>query len=225
MKARHSPGFGRESSHFIVSRSFSRDVSLSPHQRGLSLIEVAIVFTMISMMMLLSLPMLSSANARARSELCQQNLVEMGQAVVHYARDTNCLPTLYNGPSQDVGMSLAEFIKPRVQTPNALFCPSDETAESQSLGTSYTWGTAFNNQTPGGIHQLLGKTMLADRETYHTNSQRPINEVAITEDNNDYLLSLLAIDPESKAGYSKPILVLMNKQADQSDDHHSDQGQ
>lgn len=163
-------------------------------------------------MMVLSLPMLSNANARARSELCQQNLVEIGQTVTHYARDTNYLPTISNLAPEVDGMSLPEFIGPRVQTTNVLFCPSDETETSQNLGTSYLWGEAFNGQKPGGIYALVGQRMLADRESYDPNSEKPINEIVVTEDGKGYYLSLVTEDPQANTPSSRPIVYLTEKQ-------------
>ena len=162
-------------------------------------------------MMLLSLPMISNANARARSELCQQNLIEMGQAVTHYARDTNYMPTIYNQADDREGMSLPEFINPRVHTPNVLFCPSDETEASQDIGTSYRWGTVFNNQRPAGIGELVGQEMLADRDTYHANSGCLSNKFVVTENNKGYHLSLVAGDPRYEANHAIPIVYLTPK--------------
>ena len=165
-------------------------------QRGLSLIEVTIVLTLISVMMALSLPMLSSANARARSELCQQNLVEIGQAIVSVTHESGRLPTLYNLAPEQTGQSLPELIEPLRLSPNIVFCPSDETEASQALGTSYRWGEAFNGQSPDAIQQVLGQRVLADREAYHPNAQQTINEMVVVQDDSGLHLSLVSEDPK-----------------------------
>lgn len=164
---------------------------MRPNQRGLSIIEVAIVITLISVMMALSLPMFSSANARARSELCQQNLVEIGQAIVSDANTTGQLPTVYNLTPNQAGQSLPELLEPLRLSPNIVFCPSDETEASQALGTSYRWGMAFNGQSLDAIQQMLGQRMLTDREAYHPTAQQTINEMVVAQDETGLHLSLV----------------------------------
>lgn len=179
--------------------------------RGLSLVEVAIVLTLISVMMALSLPMLSTANARARSKLCQENLVEIGQVIVSHTQDTGRLPALHNLAPTQPGLSLPEFIEPRLHIPKVLFCPSDETQTSQALGTSYRWATAFNNQSPGALRNMLGQPMLADREAYHANAVQPINEVMVVEDDAGVRLAMIGEDPRDNAVKSRPDLYLNKK--------------
>ncbi|MFK7789025.1 MAG: type II secretion system protein [Phycisphaeraceae bacterium] len=181
------------------------------NHRGLSLIEITIVLTLISVMMALSLPMLSVANAKARSELCQQNLVEIGQTIASHAQDNNQLPTLYNLAPPQAGLSLPEFVEPRLNIPKITFCPSDETEASQLMGTSYRWGMAFNGVDTGNLQSLIGQRMLADREAFHNNAAQPTNEMVIVEDEAGLRLSLIGDNAPTNASNNQPNLYLKKK--------------
>ena len=183
-------GYGRESNHHVARVSYWNTVLRCNH-RGLSLIELMIVFALISVMMVLSLPMLSTANERARSELCQQNLVEITQTIVEHAEDTGRLPTMQNLQPIHAGMSLPEFIRLDQHTPNVLFCPSDDTENSQRFETSYQWTMTFNDKSPGELTQYLGQAILADREAYHQNAVQTINEMIVELDEDGLRLGLL----------------------------------
>lgn len=198
---------------------------MSSIHRGLSLIEVIIVITLISAMMILSLPMLSSANARARSEFCQQNLVEISQTIASVTMEHGQLPTLYTlQPTLD-GLSLPEFIEPRAHTPQVVFCPSDESERSHILGTSYQCSSSFNGLRPGELGTMLGQRMLADRDVYHASSEQPINEMSVTESDTGYHLSLITLDPQNNAPVIRPIVYLTEKRQEQRQDtKHRDEG-
>lgn len=152
---------------------------MSNVRRGLSLIEVLIVAVLIAVLMALSLPMLSSANARARSELCQQNLTEIGQTIAVYTQEMKRLPVLDPQAPDGQGLTLPEFIEPQLHTPHVLFCPCDETEESQRLGTSYTWSSRLNGLGQDDLYRLFDQTLLQDREPFHTGSNPPINELKL----------------------------------------------
>lgn len=156
------------------------------------------VVTLIATMMALSLPMLSNANAKARSELCRQNLAEIGQTVASFTQDMNHLPTLHGLEPIQPGLSLPEFIEPRLHTPYVVFCPSDETEQSMVLGTSYQWDTAFNGLHAGELGTMVGLPMMADREAFHTGPDLPINEMMLLEDNEGYRLSLPGEDAQGE---------------------------
>ncbi len=188
--------------------------------RGLSLIEITIVLTLISVMMALSLPMLSVANARARSELCQQNLIEIGQVIVGHAQDNDHLPTLYNLSPTQAGLSLPEFIEPRLHIPKVVFCPSDETETSQVLGTSYRWGMAFNDQKPGAMWGMVGQPLLADREAYHLSESQPVNEMVVIEDDTGIKLSLIGKDSKNSTPGKQPDLYFKKKQKNPKNPQH-----
>lgn len=161
-----------------------------PNRRGLSLVEVLIVVMLIAVMMVMSLPMLGIANAKARSELCQQNLVDIGQAVVTFSQDTGKLPAIQPIPPHHDGQSLSEFVSNRLRTPLVVYCPSDETDLSQRLGTSYKWSIGFNALPTEQLPNMVGKPLLLDRESYHTNADLPVNELVLSQDEAGYRLAL-----------------------------------
>ncbi|MFN3167438.1 MAG: Tfp pilus assembly protein FimT/FimU [Phycisphaeraceae bacterium] len=154
---------------------------MSARLRGLSLIELVMVFALVAVLMALSLPMLSHANAEARSVVCRQNLAEIGGAVNGHLRDYGMLPRLAELPPHEPGMSLPELVGPRLQTPNVTFCPSDETERSQVLGTSYRWATAFNALKATELDRALDQPILHDRETYHAGTEIGVNELMLKQ--------------------------------------------
>ncbi|MEM9346250.1 MAG: type II secretion system protein [Planctomycetota bacterium] len=165
-------------------------------RRGLSLLEVLMVVTLITVMMVLSLPMISRANAKARCELCQQNLAEIGQTIASYTNDMNHMPTLTNdGPGQQ-GKTLSSFIEERLHSTHVLFCPSDHTESRQSLYTSYRWSPSFNGLKPGQLHDTIGRVMLADRAAYHPGPHNFSNELLLKKSEISYEFTLRS-RPES----------------------------
>lgn len=152
---------------------------MSAHLRGLSLLEVVIVVALISVLMALSLPMLSHGNAEARSALCRQNLSDMGGAVTSYLNDQGKLPDIVPLPAHEQGLSLPELVKPRLQTPNAVFCPSDETQRSHLLGTSYQWSTMCNGKSRASLSQAVGQPLITDRDAFHSGVGVSSNELII----------------------------------------------
>ncbi len=141
---------------------------------------------LIAVLMALSLPMLSHANAEARSVVCRQNLSEIGGAVTGYIRDYGRLPALAELPPHEPGMSLPELIQPRLQTPNVLFCPSDETERSQLLGTSYHWATAYNGFEVSALERAVNQPIVTDRESFHQGTELAMNELVLLQDNGKY---------------------------------------
>lgn len=142
--------------------------------------------SLIAVMMALSLPMLSHANAEARSVVCRQNLAEIGGAVNGYLRDYGMLPRIAELPPHEPGMSLPELVGPRLQTPNVTFCPSDETERSQLLSTSYNWATAYNGLKVNGLDRAVDQTLLDDRESFHLGADIATNELVLRRENGRY---------------------------------------
>lgn len=170
--------------------------------RGLSLVEVIIVLALIAVMMALSLPMLSTANAKARSQLCQQNLLEIGQVVIRYSSDTGVLPSITTLAPTRQGQSLPEFLSTQLHEPSVAFCPSDETEQSQVLGTSYLWSNRFNSQSIGQLPNLTGQPLLSDREPYHVAALLPANELVLSRDTTGLGLSILATNTQDHGTFS-----------------------
>lgn len=159
---------------------------MSLFQRGLSLVEICIVMALIAVLMALSLPMLSNANAEARATVCRQNLADIGNAISGYTRDYGALPSIAELPPHHPGLSLPELVAPRLQTPNILFCPSDETERSQLLGTSYRWSPAFNGMAYADLHKAIDKPVLTDRDAFHTGSELAANELLLKRAENSF---------------------------------------
>ncbi|MGB0767021.1 MAG: pilus assembly FimT family protein [Phycisphaeraceae bacterium] len=195
---------------------------MTGYRKGLSLVELVIVFALIAVMMALSLPMLTTANAEARSAVCRQNLADMGGAIASHVQDTGTLPTLYGLAPNQNGMSLPEFIKPRLQMPNVVYCPSDETEESHLLGTSYRWTQALNGVQLSQLQPAALQPLLTDRESFHQDAGLLANELVLDRDDQGFLLTLNDTPREHPGqgnGHS-PIRLKKGKPAD-----HPGQGQ
>lgn len=175
---------------------------VSCRERGLSLIEVIIVVSLITVLMAMSLPMLSHANAEARSVVCRQNLAEIGTAVTGYMRDYGRLPKLVELPPHQPGTSLPELISQRLQTPSIAYCPSDETDRSQLLGTSYHWATAYNGMELTSLERALDQPLLNDRENFHQGTNLASNELVLKRFEGQYQFTVTGseedeLDPDS----------------------------
>lgn len=155
---------------------------MSASMRGLSLIEMLLVVGMISVMMALSLPMLTHANAEARSTVCRENLFEIGTAITDYIHERGELPRLVDLPTHRTGTALPELMTTRAHTPNVLFCPSDETDQSQLAGTSYRWAFAMNGMKVSELSKAIGQPVLRDREPFHQGMTLATNELVVQRD-------------------------------------------
>lgn len=149
--------------------------------RGLSLVELMIVITLIVALMVMSLPMLSNANAEARSVVCRQNLADMGGAITGYILDHDHVPSLVALPPHQPGLSLPELVQDRLHTPQVLYCPSDETGESHRLGTSYHWAPAYNGMQLNQLMRAVDMPMLTDRMSFHQGAAMPMNELVLQQ--------------------------------------------
>lgn len=164
--------------------------------RGLSLIEVLLVMVLITVLMALSLPMFSHANAEARAVICRQNLAEIGTAVTGHIRDYGRLPAIAELPAHEPGLSLPELVQSRLQSSDALFCPSDETDRSQILGTSYHWRSAFNGFTIADFERALDQTLVSDRESFHAGTDLPSNELILRRSGGKFQFAVTGSDDD-----------------------------
>lgn len=222
----HSP-WGREGNpHKSLDQvSFYGALSLATSHRGLSLIEVLIVVTLITVMMVMSLPMLSNASDRARSELCQQNLVQIGKSIAGYTNDMNRLPTLHMVEPAETGLTLPEFVKPRLQAPHVVFCPSDETELSQTLGTSYQWSGTFNGLEPAQLDAKVGQVLLADREAFHIGPDIVANELTLQKDESGFRFTLAGTAaPANDSGIDEEGLALGSRKDRRGHTHEDSRG-
>ena len=157
------------------------------------------VLAMIAVLMALSLPMLGHANAQARSAVCQQNLAEIGSAINSYLVDHGRMPLLVELPPHQPGLSLPELVGPKLLTTNALFCPSDQTDDSQLLGTSYHWETAYNNMAVPQFDSVAGQPLLADREAFHHGADLERNELVLRKNNEHYQFTVTSSPKDQDA--------------------------
>lgn len=171
---------------------------VSAHRRGVSLIEIIIVVALIATLMALSLPMLSSANAQARSQLCRQNLVDMGAVVTQYALDHAKMPSVSPLAPHQEGTSLPELVGPHLEMPSALYCPSDESKRSQVLGTSYQWAMTYNGVRVDSLSTVVNKPLLTDRDSFHKGTSIATNELVLkrTEGGKFQFVVTGGIDPD-----------------------------
>ena len=161
------------------------------------------VLAMIAALMAISLPMLNHANAQARSAVCQQNLVEIGNSVSVYVLDHGQLPQLFELPPHEPGMSLPELVGQRLQSDNVTFCPSDETERSHVLGTSYHWSTSYNSMPLSSLNRAVDQTLVSDREAFHQGAETQINELVLRQKDGQFRF-IVTGSPEDAVNNNKP---------------------
>ncbi len=71
--------------------------STSRDRRGLTLIEILVVITVIGLLVALLLPAVQSARETARRTICGDNLRQIGLAIQSHENERGVLPALYNG--------------------------------------------------------------------------------------------------------------------------------
>jgi hypothetical protein len=169
------------------------------------------VIVLIAVLMALSLPMLSSANDRARSEVCRDNLIELGRSVADYAYENEVMPTLSLQSNAREGFSIPRFVDAMGTSPYVVFCPSDESDRSKQLGTSYRWAERFNGKAVGALAPLIGQSMLFERKAFHPTSLEQPNALQLSLRGDDYAMSLSRDEANPQQANDRAPIVLHQK--------------
>ena len=111
-------------------------------RRGFTLVEILIVLAIITLLVAILLPVLSSVRAAGRSAVCVSNLRQLGQAMQQYTADNDHFPRgldpadrytpqMWAG-NPDAGGDiltatplLSEVMAPYIKSPQLWKCPSD----------------------------------------------------------------------------------------------------
>jgi competence protein ComGC len=125
-------------------------------QRGLSRVELLLIFVLVGLVISISVPVFDSMIDRKHSAECRNNLMVIGQGVCAYVRDHDSrLPDLIAGRadrSQDVPV-METVLLPYVSGPEVFRCPADGRELYERSGSSYYWNY-FPEFGEGGVKAL-----------------------------------------------------------------------
>lgn len=116
--------------------------SLRYKARGFTLVEILIVFAIVSILAALTFAVFSRVGEGGRRASCASNLKQLGMAFTMYAQDNIRLPAGRGAPP-DTGAGWAGSIYPYVRTTQLYICPSDAGIDNVRGSVSYAYNNAF----------------------------------------------------------------------------------
>lgn len=139
---------------------------------GFSLIELLLVFFIISVLSAIILPALKKVREKARQAICMNNLKQIGLSFYMYIDDFDGYFPAYDDPfpsgywlwmGRGWRFLLSPYIKKSIsqKDPSILYCPSDRTAPKKWESTSYGYSMSFYH-SPEQINQMTDKSYTYD---------------------------------------------------------------
>lgn len=148
-----------------------------------TLIEVIVGIAIITLLVVLGIPTISSMDARGKSAKCLSNLRQIGVGLHTYLGDHDQrIPFLEAGrrsTSEDVDV-IDTALAPYVDNPATFHCPADSTFWRET-GTSYFWNVALNGQVAHNLSFLhiadvpTRIPVISDKEGWHRNTKGRVN--------------------------------------------------
>lgn len=150
--------------------------SSKPRSRGLTMVEVLVVFAILGLLVGIGVPSFRQFKASARSTLCMGKLREIGIGLNQYFADHGMtFPTLVAAkesrseevPSLDT--ALLEYLGDDI----AFQCPADHEGIFEKTGSSYFWNSLVNGQKTSNLKLLgmkghpSGIPLVSDKENFH----------------------------------------------------------
>lgn len=132
---------------------------------GIQLVELLVALGMISVLAVVSLPMLTRASDDARAAVCQANLQTIGDQLDREIARLGCFPVLSseNQPARSTRPLAELFEDDRLRY---LVCPSDESANEPGH-TSYRWFEAWNGINPDALFGLAELPLVVEKSSFH----------------------------------------------------------
>lgn len=140
-----------------------------------TLIELLVVIGVITLLIAVALPVLSTARQTARTTVCLSNVRQVGVLLNAYLVDSDgMLPTLNNrGSTAEPGPALDTFLLPPGGDTAIYECPADDRDLYETTGNSYLWNVTVNGQPVDDLFSIIGGDrasrvpLVSDKEALH----------------------------------------------------------
>ena len=112
---------------------------------GFTLIELLVVIAIIAILAAILLPVFASARENARKSSCQNNLKQIGIAIIAYCQDYDeRVPYLNWNGNVPLGQDWPAALNPYIKSANVWYCPDFGGGNSDALANNGNWN---NNNT------------------------------------------------------------------------------
>ena len=162
-----------------------KSISGQTHKRGMTLMEILIVISLIILLLSISSSSYSRLKNQARAVQCTSKLREIGVGINLYLADNGLyFPTLAAGrdskDDQEAPVLETELLD-YVSNEHIFECPADHEGLFEKTGSSYFWNTLVNGQRMGNmnllgiIKQEAGIPLVSDKENFHKHIGNEVN--------------------------------------------------
>lgn len=156
----------------------------SRKQRGMTLLEILVVISIIGLVAAIAVPTTRQIRANAKSTQCIAKLRGIGIGLSNYFYDHGTtFPTLVTARESrnEEAPAIDTVLLPYVQDEFVFQCPSDHDQIFEETGSSYFWNSLINGQQLGNMDLLgvvkveSGIPIASDKENFHEDANDGVN--------------------------------------------------